>query len=260
MENNDLKIIGIIPSRMASRRFPNKPLMDINGIPMIGHVYNRMKLCKDFSEVYVATCDQEIIDYIKGIGGKCIVTAESHIGCIDRTAEAVKKIEEIESTHYDVVVLVQSDEPMATPDMVGCAISPLVMDSNLQITSLMAEITEDDINEVDFDQLIAEAEKNGDYLMLCRLRYLLTLKAASDASLVTWRRYKTPTQYAQEWQDNEFGIMTNHFLRIRYGHYTAGAALAQEMRSLQETVLARINISVAQQEQVGSQQEGGEQS
>ncbi len=122
------------------------------------------------------------------------------------------------------------------------------------------EITEDDINEVDFDQLIAEAEKNGDYLMLCRLRYLLTLKAASDASLVTWRRYKTPTQYAQEWQDNEFGIMTNHFLRIRYGHYTAGAALAQEMRSLQETVLARINNSVAQQEQVGSQQEGGEQS
>lgn len=122
------------------------------------------------------------------------------------------------------------------------------------------EITEEDINEVDFDQLIAEAEKNGDYLMLCRLRYLLTLKAASDASLVTWRRYKTPTQYAQEWQDNEFGIMTNHFLRIRYGHYTAGAALAQEMRSLQETVLARINNSVAQQEQVGSQQEGGEQS
>ena len=122
------------------------------------------------------------------------------------------------------------------------------------------DITEDDINEVDFDQLIAEAEKNGDYLMLCRLRYLQTLKAASDASLVMWRRYKTPTQYAQEWQDSDFGIMTNHFLRIRYGHYTADAALAQEMRSRQQAVQTRINNSADKQEPTDSQQEGGEQS
>lgn len=119
------------------------------------------------------------------------------------------------------------------------------------------EITEDDINEVDFDHLIAEAENNGDYLMLCRLRYLQTLKAASDASLVTWRRYKTPTQYAMEWQDDDFGIMTNHFLRIRYGHYAADATLAQEMRSRQEAVLARIANSNDKQEPAGTQQEGG---
>ena len=122
------------------------------------------------------------------------------------------------------------------------------------------DITEDDINEVDFDQLIAEAENRGDYLALCRLRYLQTLKAASDASLVSWRRYKTPTQYAQECQDSDFGIMTNHFLRIRYGHYTADAALAQEMRLLQQAVQARIANSNDQQELTDSQQEGGEQS
>ena len=122
------------------------------------------------------------------------------------------------------------------------------------------EITENDINEVDFDQLIAEAENRGDYLALCRLRYLQTLKAASDASLVSWRRYKTPTQYAQEWQDRDFGVMTNHFLRIRYGHYTADAALAQEMRSLQQAVHARIANSNDKQELTDSQQEGGEQS
>ena len=122
------------------------------------------------------------------------------------------------------------------------------------------EITEDDINEVDFDQLIAEAENSDDYLTLCRLRYLQTLKLASDASLVTWRRYKTPTQYAQEWQDSDFGIMTNHFLRIRYGHYTADAALAQEMRSRQETLQARIAGNIGQQKQTDSPQEGGVQS
>ena len=122
------------------------------------------------------------------------------------------------------------------------------------------EITEDDINELDFDQLIAEAENRGDYLTLCRLRYLQTLKAASDASLVTWKRYKTPTQYAMEWQDDDFGIMTNHFLRFRYGHYNADAALAREMLSLQETLQARIDNSAGKQEQTAPQQEGGEQS
>ena len=121
------------------------------------------------------------------------------------------------------------------------------------------EITVDDINEVDFDQLIAEAEKNGDHLMLCRLRYLQTLKAASDASLVTWCRYKTPTQYAMEWHDADFTIMTNHFLRIRYGHYAADAALAEEMRSRQAVLLARISTSV-DKEPSHQQQEGGEPS
>ena len=120
------------------------------------------------------------------------------------------------------------------------------------------EISEDDINEVDFEQLIAEAEKNNDYLALCRLRYLQTLKAASDASLVTWERYKTPSQYAMEWNDEDFAVMTNHFLRIRYGHYNADAALAEEMLSRQKAVLARMAQDKDKHEQTDQQQEGGE--
>ena len=89
------------------------------------------------------------------------------------------------------------------------------------------------------------------------MRYLQTLKAASDASLVAWQRYKTPTQYAMEWPDEDFGIMTNHFLRIRYGHYTADAVLAQEMRSRQEAVLARIATRNTAQQPTGIEQEGG---
>lgn len=122
------------------------------------------------------------------------------------------------------------------------------------------EITEDDINEIDFDQLIDEAQRNEDYLMLCRLRYLKTLKAASDASLVAWKLYKTPSQYAMEWRDDDFNAMTNHFLRIRYGHYDADAALAEEMRSLQETLLARISDIAAQAQSSNEEQEGGEPS
>ena len=57
-----MKIIGIIPARMASTRFPGKPLAKINGIPMIGHVYKRSKKAKILDEVYVATCDKEIFE------------------------------------------------------------------------------------------------------------------------------------------------------------------------------------------------------
>ena len=57
-------IISIIPARMNSSRFPNKPMKEILGIPMIGHVYKRVKMCKLLNEVYVATCDKEIYDYI----------------------------------------------------------------------------------------------------------------------------------------------------------------------------------------------------
>ena len=96
MKTEEFNIIGIIPARMGSKKFPGKPMADINGMPMIGHVYNRMMRCEDFADVYVATDDQEIIDYIQSIGGNCIKTKESHIGAIDRVVEAVKAIEEIE--------------------------------------------------------------------------------------------------------------------------------------------------------------------
>ncbi|MCQ2973650.1 MAG: 3-deoxy-manno-octulosonate cytidylyltransferase [Bacteroidales bacterium] len=147
MRKNDLNIVGIIPARMGSKKFPGKPMADILGMPMIGHVYNRMMLCEDFDDVYVATDDKEIIDYIKSIKGNVIETKESHVGAIDRVAEAVKGIEEIEQTKYDLVVLIQCDEPMVTSNHVGCAISPMVMEPDLQVTSIMAEITSDEIFE-----------------------------------------------------------------------------------------------------------------
>ena len=60
-----MKIIGIIPARMASTRFPGKPLAKIRGIPMLGHVYYRSKMSGLLDEVYIATCDKEIMDYLQ---------------------------------------------------------------------------------------------------------------------------------------------------------------------------------------------------
>ncbi len=135
-----MNIVGIIPSRMASTRFPNKPMMDILGMPMIGHCYMRCKMCKNLDEVYVATCDKEIFNYISGIGGKVIMTSDKHERASDRTAEALIKIEELTSKKIDIVVLLQGDEPMTTPNMIDLAISPLINFNEINISNLYTKI------------------------------------------------------------------------------------------------------------------------
>lgn len=158
-------IIGIIPAKMSSKNFPDKPMADIMGMPMIGHVYNRVRLCADFTDVYVATADKPIIDYIASIGGNCIEIEESRISATDRVAEAVKEIELKNGKEYDLVVLIQPDEPMVTPDMIGRAISPLMMDSKLQMTALMAEITSDEIfNDRNEIKVVADVNNNAMYM------------------------------------------------------------------------------------------------
>ena len=81
-----MKAIGIIPARMAATRFPGKPMKKILGLPMIAHCYFRAKLSKLLNEVYVATCDVVIYDYIISIGGNAIMTSEKHERATERTA------------------------------------------------------------------------------------------------------------------------------------------------------------------------------
>ncbi len=63
--------VAIIPARMESSRFPNKPMKKILGMPMIGHCYQRTQLSQRLQATYVATCNEEIFDYIESIGEGC---------------------------------------------------------------------------------------------------------------------------------------------------------------------------------------------
>ena len=135
-----MKIISIIPARMGSSRFPGKPMKDILGMPMIGHVYKRVKMNKTLSEVYVATCDKEIFDYIQSIGGKAVMTSDRHERCADRCAEAMLKIEDESGEKCDIIVIVQGDEPLTFPQMIDEAVKPMIKDNNVTITNLVADI------------------------------------------------------------------------------------------------------------------------
>ena len=135
-----MKIVAVIPARMASSRFPGKPMASIHGMPMIGHCYCRVRLCDALSDTYVATCDEEIVDYIKSIGGKAIMTADTHERASDRAAEAMLKIEESCGQKTDILVMVQGDEPMDTPEMIGEALAPMRQDNTVQVVNLMGRI------------------------------------------------------------------------------------------------------------------------
>ena len=134
------EIIAIIPARMGSTRFPGNPMAKILGVPMVGHVYFRTKMCSLLRETYVATCDLEIYDYISSVGGKAIMTSDSHERCSDRTAEAMLKVESATGGRVDVVVMVQGDEPMVVPEMIEAAVDTMLVDPSVQVVNLMARI------------------------------------------------------------------------------------------------------------------------
>jgi 3-deoxy-manno-octulosonate cytidylyltransferase (CMP-KDO synthetase) len=133
-------IVAIVPARMGSSRFPGKPMAPILGMPMVGHVVNRVHRCKSLSGSYVATCDREVFDYVRSIGGEAIMTSASHERASDRCAEALQQIEEATGARADIVVMVQGDEPMTHPDMIGEAVAPMLTDPSVLITNLVARI------------------------------------------------------------------------------------------------------------------------
>ena len=101
-----MKVVGVIPARMGSSRFPGKPLAPILGAPMIEHVFKRSDKSTVLDRLLVATCDREIVEVVEGFGGEAVMTSAGHERCTDRIAEAVEGID------ADIVVNIQGDETM----------------------------------------------------------------------------------------------------------------------------------------------------
>lgn len=162
-----MKILVLIPARMGSSRFPGKPMANINNKPMIGHVHDRVKDNNIITDLAVCTCDKEIYNYINLIGGNAIMTSKDHTRASDRCAEALLIIEEKNNIKYDIVVMVQGDEPMIHPDMLTEAISPMLKDPNIIVTNLLGEINSTKEFE-DRNCIKVVCDNNGDALYFSR--------------------------------------------------------------------------------------------
>ena len=134
------KILTLIPARMASSRLPGKPLRKINGKTMIQIVLENAKKSKLSDFIAVATCDKIIANHIKDLGGNVIMTSKSHQRASDRCAEAMLKIEKKLKYKFDIVIMIQGDEPMVSKEMIDISIKPFLKDKKVNIVNLLGKI------------------------------------------------------------------------------------------------------------------------
>lgn len=161
-----MKIIAIIPARMAATRFPGKPLRKMLGMPMIGHCYHRTRLAPGLDSAYVATCDSQIAEYISSIGGEAVMTAPTHNRATTRTAEALESVENETGEHMDIVVMVQGDEPLISPETIGETLHHFA-DPTIDIVNVMSRLhTLEDF--VDKNNVKVVVNRNNDALYFSR--------------------------------------------------------------------------------------------
>ncbi|MCX5863113.1 MAG: 3-deoxy-manno-octulosonate cytidylyltransferase [Deltaproteobacteria bacterium] len=136
-----IRIIGFIPARVQSTRFPGKPLADICGKPMIMRVYERVARSELLEDVYIATDSRDIFDTVLRFGGKALMTSENHASGTDRIAEAA---DSIGLSGEDIVVNVQGDQPLIETVMLEEVIQPLLADPAIPMSTLIYRIVRDE--------------------------------------------------------------------------------------------------------------------
>src|SRR6185312_1165521 len=134
---------------------------------MIEHVYRRVALNESLTSTVVATCDPEIADHIRSIGGRVAMTGHHHERASDRCAEALEAVEREDRIRFDIVVMVQGDEPLVHPDMISESVAPMLGDSSILITNLLGHISGDSEFE-DRNCIKVVCDRNGDALYFSR--------------------------------------------------------------------------------------------
>lgn len=132
-----MKVVGIIPARFESTRFPGKPLAKILNKPMIQWVYEGAKKANSLEAIIVATDSQQIYNQVKDFGGKVALTSKQHTTGTSRVAEVARQMD------VEIVVNIQGDEPLISPYAIDTAVNPLLADSTIYMSTLKHKITDE---------------------------------------------------------------------------------------------------------------------
>lgn len=156
-----MKIVGIIPSRYESSRFPGKPLANICGKPMIYWVYQQVSKVEEFDEIMVATDSDEIEAVCRQYGMKVIMTSSEHQTGTDRLGEVAQKVE------ADFYVNIQGDEPMIEPSTIRKVVEYHIEHPEVEIINTKTALHEDEDVNCNTIVKVVSAD-NGDGLYLSR--------------------------------------------------------------------------------------------
>ncbi len=156
-------IVGIIPARYASSRFPGKPLIDIKGKSMIQRVYQQAAKSKLLNKVMVATDDESIFNHVKNFGGEVVMTDEHHPSGTDRCWDAVQQLKE----DYQYVINIQGDEPFIEPEQID-ELAEILNDGTTELATQMIAV---DNYEMLFDkgEVKIVLNKNNEALYFSRM-------------------------------------------------------------------------------------------
>ncbi|MDD2702901.1 MAG: 3-deoxy-manno-octulosonate cytidylyltransferase [Candidatus Omnitrophica bacterium] len=129
-----MDVIGVIPARYSSTRFEGKVLADINGKPMLQHVWERAKQSLVLDELIIACDDERVFQAAKEFGARVVLTAKGHISGTDRIVEVVNPLD------VKVVVNIQGDEPLIHPTMIDRVAQTLLNDKSLFMATIIKKI------------------------------------------------------------------------------------------------------------------------
>ncbi len=188
--SHTLRIVGLIPARLAATRLPNKPLIEIAGWPMVRHVWERARRARGLTEVAIATPDEEIMRAVEAFGARAIRTAASHRSGTDRLAEAALHLG---LAPEDIVVNIQGDEPLLAPTAIEAVLAPLLADPGLPMASLMCPCPSEDLENPACVKVVCALSGDALYFSRARLPYPRNPDAAAPVmqhiGLYAYRRH-----------------------------------------------------------------------
>lgn len=162
-----MKILGIIPARYASTRFPGKPLADICGKSMIQRVYEQASKSKILAKVVVATDNERIFQHVLDFGGAAILTSAQHESGTDRCAEVAKQFPEFEG-----IINIQGDEPLIDPKQIDL-LGQTLHQSGVQLATLIKNIEQaEELFNANTPKVICNAENQAIYFSRHPIPYL----------------------------------------------------------------------------------------
>lgn len=169
-----MKILGVIPARFESTRFPGKPLIDLAGKTMIERVYLQAKKSNALADVVVATDDQRIFDAVKAFKGEVILTSNKHQSGTDRCAEVSKKL-----IGYDAIINIQGDEPLIDPKQINL-VANCFNDISTELATLVKKIeTQEELFNFNTPKVIINKKSEAIYFSRQVIPYLKNISSES---------------------------------------------------------------------------------
>jgi len=173
-----MKTIGVIPARWKASRFEGKILAEINGKPMIQHVWERAKEAKVLDDLIIATDSEQVISIVKGFGGKVVYTSKDQPSGSDRIAEVVNPID------VEIIVNIQGDEPLIHHSMIDSLATALLEDKSIPMATLVKRIEKkEDFFNPNVVKVVIDKDGNALYFSRSPVPYLRSLEPAQHSVL-----------------------------------------------------------------------------